>query len=587
MTLAGTTKDKDILFVQAFLLLKNKNVSVDTVQYIKTNRVPLPDELRKFWKDQQITIRIDQLISDGRFHKENDYYEVEENIFAWYRDLIHRDKDIYLFISGGHTAINIATYRAGHLFGARETFHMLIDSIRGNEPKSLKEVNEAIENRKIQYINLGTESGWPILSRLKLETNLSQSIRELSKNIYLRDIQDTNDLPFDSLSLLPKIALDWLRGTLNSDDYDFLKQLPKIELHCHLGGFATSGDVLNSVRNAADDSYSLGNLKDLQSLKGWPIPAMNIALDEYMKLGDNGGSYILKNTGCLIAHITLLYQHLCDQQIRYAEIRCSPFKYENGTHTGSDIMDMIIKTFNGLMDEANRTFNRWCHVNLIIIATRDTRSKDEMLKHLQLASQAESESTVPGRCKVVAVDLAGYENIDTRAGIFESDFESINRAGIALTIHAGENDEAEGIWQAVFKLNARRIGHGLNLYQDQALLRSIVNRQIGIEMCPYANYQIKGFYPMLGRPTYPLLDYLEAGAKVTINTDNIGISGASLTDNFLLLWKLCPQITRLQVLQLIRNSLDQAFVNNELRKRLLRMFNEDIFNVINNQIRLK
>jgi adenosine deaminase len=74
----------------------------------------------------------------------------------------------------------------------------------------------------------------------------------------------------------------------------------------------------------------------------------------------------------------------------------------------------------------------------------------------------------------------------------------------------------------------------------------------------------------LGNPQgYPLLRYLQTGVPVTINTDNIGISAASLTDNFLLLPRLCPGITRLQILQLLRNSVDQAFLASSAKSLLL------------------
>jgi adenosine deaminase len=171
------------------------------------------------------------------------------------------------------------------------------------------------------------------------------------------------------------------------------------------------------------------------------------------------------------------------------------------------------------------------------------------------------------------VDLAGFEDITTRAHYFREDFRAVHRCGLALTVHAGENDDAEGIWSAVFDLNARRIGHALSLGESPDLLRSVADRRIGIEMCPFANLQIKGF-PLDDETfedpqSYPLLRYLQAGVPVTVNTDNIGISAATLTGNFLLLPRLCPGITRLHVLQLLRNSLDQSFLASSDKSQLL------------------
>ena len=65
---------------------------------------------------------------------------------------------------------------------------------------------------------------------------------------------------------------------------------------------------------------------------------------------------------------------------------------------------------------------------------------------------------------------------------------------------------------------------------------------------------------MVGASRYPLKKYLEEGVKVTVNTDNIGISSATLTDNFLFLTTLCPDLTRMDVLKLLRNAIDSAFL---------------------------
>jgi adenosine deaminase len=73
---------------------------------------------------------------------------------------------------------------------------------------------------------------------------------------------------------------------------------------------------------------------------------------------------------------------------------------------------------------------------------------------------------------------------------------------------------------------------------------------------------------MPDRPGYPLLDYLRKGVAVTVNTDNIGISAASLSHNLLFLSSLCPGVTRLEILQLQANALDVAFVSHTERQEI-------------------
>jgi adenosine deaminase len=308
--------------------------------------------------------------------------------------------------------------------------------------------------------------------------------------------------------------------------------------------------------------------------KGWPLPDEPISLDRYMHLGDGTGSRLLKDPGCLTRHIELLYQHLLKDRVLYAEIRCSPNNYSTAGRSAWDVLEQIRTTFQRCMDDA-RTSDNWCHVNLIVIATRKQGGDlSDISRHLALAITLAQHISESGSCRVVGVDLAGYEAVETRAAYFAPEFNSIHRCGVAITAHAGENDDAEGIWQAVFKLHARRLGHALPLREAPDLLRTVIERRIGVEMCPFANYQIKGFAPMPDRLGYPLLDYLREGVPVTVNTDNIGISAASLSENLLFLPRLCPGITRLQILQLQANALDVAFASHPERGEIRRQMEE-------------
>ncbi|QDQ42533.1 adenosine/AMP deaminase-like protein [Methylacidiphilum kamchatkense Kam1] len=226
-----------------------------------------------------------------------------------------------------------------------------------------------------------------------------------------------------------------------------------------------------------------------------------------MKLGDANGSKLLKEPGCLEKQCQLLYEELCKDGVIYAEIRCSPNNYADPTNNRSAwvILQEIREHFQKAMDKKKKENpEAFCQINLIIIADRKSPNLSSLSRHLSLAITANQHFPLKwGNCAVVGVDLAGFESKKTRAELFSYDFTLIHRCGIAVTAHAGENDDAEGIWQAIFKLHARRLGHALSLNNSQDLLRTVVDRHIAIEMCPYANFQIKGFSPMEGKPSYP------------------------------------------------------------------------------------
>ncbi len=583
MKLLGLTKNKDILFVQAFLLLKKRGINIDSISYIRVDNIEGELPFIKWWEGQNVRIDIKPLQSCGMIYSEEDNIFLENEIYNWYINQIDTAGPIFLFTAGGHTISNLIMQRCGFLFGAEDVFHMLVNIERGKEPTTIEAVMDGISMGKILYISLGTEAGWPIFKNLDLPPDISSFVRQVSTNITNRRIEDINEFPFECINLLPQQTIQWLQSSLTEDDKNFVLDLPKIELHCHLGGFAVGGEILDQVRAAADESFELGPIKDIKFPDAWPMPSQAIGLNPYRNLGDNSGSYILKNKGCLVAQIKSLYEHLLNQNIRYAEIRCSPYNYTTDIMDVREVLKTITDTFDGLMLQYSIDGKIMCHVNLLLIGTRNTPGDNRSIdNHIDLAIQHETNSDELGKCRIVGLDLAGFEDVTTRASYYITQFDKAHRKGIALTVHAGENDEAEGIWQAVFKLNTRRIGHGLNLKEDPQLIRSVANRKIGVEMCPFANYQIIGFHPMKDNIIrYPLLDYLNAGIQVTVNTDNIGISDASLSDNFMLLTKLTPGITRMNILQIIRNGIEQAFIDVNVKDSLIKRFNREIFKRLN------
>ncbi|MGI8603434.1 MAG: hypothetical protein ACR2OZ_10595 [Verrucomicrobiales bacterium] len=112
-------------------------------------------------------------------------------------------------------------------------------------------------------------------------------------------------------------------------DRDWIAALPKVELHCHLGGFATHGRLLREVGAAAEKPETLPVFSEPLMPEGWPLPVPPLSLDAYTKLGDANGSALLWDPGCLRRQCDLLYAHLLEQNVLHAEIRSSPANYSD------------------------------------------------------------------------------------------------------------------------------------------------------------------------------------------------------------------------------------------------------------------
>jgi adenosine deaminase len=546
-----------------------------------------------WFRDQapKVTVTITRVAGFKDFKSETDHFRFEEILYRWMLGKAPAG-NAHVCLSGGFKTMSAAVQKAAAVLGATEVFHVLADSIyqtadgKPRPAQTTAEIAESITGRNIHWIRLGPESGWPqfcneAAANYPLETEREQGpvrwvtvpdqrFRERLHEVVERSHriagvwEHLDRLPFPTLATWSAADLAWLEQPVDPvADRSWIAALPKVELHCHLGGFATCGKTLHEVRKAADTPESLPALTEPDEPTRWPEPHAPIQLKEYMALGNANGSALLGDPGCLRRQCELLYRHMREQNIVYAEIRCSPANYGSATRSPWTVLNDIKTTFDRCMNE-----DSGCHVNLIIIATRKESGdyRATISRHLALAVSAAEHWNGDQECRVVGVDLAGYEDMSTRAHYFRDEFTAIHRCGLALTVHAGENDDAEGIWRAVFDLNARRLGHALHLIDSPELMRSVADRRVCVEMCPYANFQIKGFHPMKSdaagtlRPQYPLKHYLDAGLRVTVNTDNIGISGASLTENFLFASRLCPELSRIDVLRLLSHAADASFL---------------------------
>jgi adenosine deaminase len=153
------------------------------------------------------------------------------------------------------------------------------------------------------------------------------------------------------------------------------------------------------------------------------------------------------------------------------------------------------------------------------------------------------------------------------------------------------------IWQAVYCLNAERIGHGLTLKNNTDLEKKFRERRIGIEMCPSSNYQVIGFRDnyvdgaearrVKGKflQEYPLKNYLDKNLRVSINTDDPGISRTCMTNELLKAGRLTHDgLSLWNVFSLLYNGFDTAFLPFEQKNELLADMNESIRLWIENNI---
>jgi len=162
---------------------------------------------------------------------------------------------------------------------------------------------------------------------------------------------------------------------------------------------------------------------------------------------------------------------------------------------------------------------------------------------------------------VCGLDLAGAEALyPTRD--FEELFCKARKENIPFTIHAGEADGPDSI-RAALSFGARRIGHGVRVTEDKALLEEVIRKQVTLEMCVTSNLQTKAVRE--GRE-HPALWLLRQGAAVTINTDDMTVCKTTISEE--LKWLRSMGMTREEERKLWENALKGAFLPEEEKEAL-------------------
>jgi adenosine deaminase len=167
--------------------------------------------------------------------------------------------------------------------------------------------------------------------------------------------------------------------------------------------------------------------------------------------------------------------------------------------------------------------------------------------------------------RVVALSIDGNEAAAGRTGPrFAEAFHRAAQAGLHRTVHAGESSGPEGVRDALELLHAERIDHGVRAIEDPDLVAELIDRRIPLNVCPGSNVQL-GRYP--DRASHPLDALRLAGVPVTINTDDPALMHHSLVSEYAASAQTYGW-DHAVLRQLARTSIEASFCDADLRRRL-------------------
>jgi aminodeoxyfutalosine deaminase len=165
---------------------------------------------------------------------------------------------------------------------------------------------------------------------------------------------------------------------------------------------------------------------------------------------------------------------------------------------------------------------------------------------------------------IIGIGIGGDER-RTGAEPFRELYAEARDAGLRLTAHAGETVGPESIWGAL-NIGAERIGHGLSAQHDAELMEILAERQVPIEICITSNVRTGSCTSL---PEHPVRRYFESGLMITLNSDDPTLFGSDLSGEYLLAEREF-QFTEEQLRELASNSIEASFLPPERKVAVLR-----------------
>ena len=324
------------------------------------------------------------------------------------------------------------------------------------------------------------------------------------------------------------------------------KDLPLVDLHRHLDGNILPETIWkiaekNSIKLPAESLEELIPLTQIQD--------QTSDLLAFLQKLDYGVSVLATLDDCY----TVAYENMLDakrQGLDYVELRFSPY-YMSMNHN-LNMADVVAAVIDGVRTGEKDTGVK---TNLIGILSRTFGAETCM---------AELESLLAHKDKIIALDLAGDE-INYPAQMYKEHFNKGRDAGWQITVHAGEADGPQSVWNAIEMLGATRIGHGVAATQDKALMEYMAKNNIAVEQCPTSNYQTATISSVKDS-ALPI--FLENDILVTLNTDDPAVSNIDLPHEYNVA-KDVIGMTDEQLAKVQENGVKAAFLSDGDKKALM------------------
>ncbi|MBN1899042.1 MAG: adenosine deaminase [Spirochaetes bacterium] len=343
--------------------------------------------------------------------------------------------------------------------------------------------------------------------------------------------------------------------------HEILKKIPKLDLHRHLDGALSASTI---KRIARKQNYTLPTEDPDELAKYVQVSPYCRSLAEFLKAFETFYPLLMNPKAMEIAAYEVS-RDCFEDNVKYCELRFAPVLQAKGDYSMEEILDGVLTGCKKAHDELGI-------INPLILCCYRSETLESSIQTVNLALKYRHRG-------IVAVDLAGDEE-HFPAKIHKQAFDLALKNHMPVTIHAGEAGGSENIKEAINVMGATRIGHGIKVVNDPELYQEVKVKQIPLEMCLTSNVQTTVASDYI---SHPFEQCYRDGLKVTINTDDPGVSHITLTDEYFLL-KQYYHFSWDDIIKIASNSLTSSFTTEERKEKLRSEMKKEMESILEREV---
>src|SRR4051794_21176077 len=286
--------------------------------------------------------------------------------------------------------------------------------------------------------------------------------------------------------------------------------MPKAELHLHLDGSLRIDTALDLARTRGVKAPTT-----FEGMRSVLVGPEQVADQAELLLAFDLPIALMQDAEALERTAADLVEDKAFDRVRYLEIRWAPLLHTSKGLTGRQVVDAVARG-------AFATATRYA-LEVRLIATLLRSHSPEA--NLAFIRDLETNGVPDG---LVAVDLAGQEARFPDPELHRAAIDLARAIGLHVTLHAGEWGGAAQVARAL-AVDPERIAHGPLGIDDPALVAELIRRGTWLDLCPTSNTQAS-IVPTFA--DHPLRRLLQAGVRVTLNTDDLTVSDVTLSEEY-------------------------------------------------------